>query len=143
MKDSSSLKVLNRKLEIEFKEAQLYLSKLESILFARKNIENSLVSEIDVLREKLSKIRQKNKQLFLEGVLTTEGTRENQLKSKILSLEKRLLTAYSESKVAEKRIEESKLELEALSKEREGYLKIEDERETHNLRIKIETTDSN
>lgn len=143
MKDSSTLKALNRKLEIEFKEAQLHLVRLENILLVRNSVENTLITEINLLKEELCKIRNRNKELYLEGVLNTEGARENQIKSKILLLEKELLIATSESQVAEKRIEDSKMALEALSREREGYLKIEDERETHNLRIKIETTDSN
>ena len=143
MKDNSTLRSLNRKLEAKFKEAHLYLSRLENILSQRREAEDSIIDKINLLNQELNLAKDNRNSLFLSGFLKAESIRVEQIKSELIALRGKLLVATSECSVAEDRIESAKLELEMLYKEREGLLRIEDERETQNERIKVETTDSN
>ena len=143
MKDNSTLKSLNRKLEVRFKESQLSLAKMESILAQRELVEIDLISEINNLEGELSKLRDSRRSQFLSGQLNKGSYREDKIIEEVSKLKKKLESAKSEKNLAQNRVEKAKIELEALYKEKEGFLRIEGEREIQNERIKVETSDSN
>ncbi len=142
MKDNSTLKSLNRKFELEFKEAQLFVSRLEQILIQRKEAEGLVANNIFALESELESAKMERKKLFLSGTVKADSIREELIQKKLKPLRKKLIVASGEIKVAEERINKAKAELELLYKQREGFLKINDEREIQKERIKVEAGDS-
>ncbi len=143
MKDSSTLKTLNRKLDVEFKESQLYLSKLENIFSERIKIEEILLNQLEQLTQEEKQVKKTQEVLFLSGKLSADGTRVEQLRKEKDVLKQKLRLAQKECLEAQKRIDVARIELERFYREKEGILKIGEERDLNEERIKIESTDSN
>lgn len=141
MNREKGIEVLARKVELKTKELGVQVGKIEQIYNERK-------IKVEVKYEELRKIEsaiqvelERRKKKLLSGVLEGESSKVGNLVSTAEKIRDSIKNMEVERDKAWARLTAARVELEGSLKERDGLVKIKDDRVLDRVRVKIENSE--